>query len=281
MTILDLIQKTAPFLEKAGVPDARLDTELLVAHVLHLKRMDLYLQFERVLSDRELDQLRPLVKRRAAREPLQHILGAVEFAGVQVRCTAQALVPRPETEWLAERVIHLLTEQPAAQMLEIGTGSGAIALSVARACPGVAVVATDLSEEALALARSNAESNDLRARVDFRAGDLFAPLRAGEAFDLIVSNPPYIPSAEIAVLPPEVRHDPVLALDGGADGLDVIRRLIADARKHLKPGGWLVMEIGYRQDGAVRSLLETAGWSAIELDRDLQGVVRIAVARAA
>jgi release factor glutamine methyltransferase len=279
MTILDLITKTVPFLEKADIATARLDVELLLAHVLHLKRMDLYLQFERVLSEKELDGLRPLVKRRAAREPLQHLLGTVDFCGLTVACTAQALVPRPETELLAEKAISLLNGHAAATVLDVGTGSGVLALAIAQAVAGASVVATESSEEALTLARANAERNGLQTRVDFRQGDLLAPVRADERFDLIVSNPPYIPSAEIATLAPEVRHDPVVALDGGPDGLTAIRRLAAETPVYLKPGGWLMMEIGHDQANAVETLLKTDQWADIQFEKDLQGILRIAIGR--
>lgn len=278
MTLLDLIQKTTAFFEKSGVPDARLDVELLLAHVLDLKRMDLYLQFERVLSEAELDRLRPLVRRRATREPLQHLVGTVEFCGLQLAVTPQALIPRPETEGLVEKALHLL-DRPAATVLDMGTGTGAIALAIARARPAARCVAIDLSEEALALARVNGEKHGLLSRVDFRPGNLFEPLKPDERFDLIVSNPPYIPSDDIPGLQPEVRFDPVLALNGGADGLEMIRKLAAGAGIFLKEGGWLVMEIGHRQAPAVRELLKATGWQAVEFEKDFQGMDRVAAAR--
>jgi len=279
MTILELIRKTTSFFEKAGVPDPRLDVELLLAHALGLKRMDLYLQFERALSESELDWLRPMVKRRATREPLQHILGKVEFYGLEIRCTAQALIPRPETELLVQRAVELLAARSS--VLDLGTGGGAIALAVAHACSSVTCVATDISENALALARANAEQTGLQKRVEYRQGDLFQPIAPGEIFDLIASNPPYIPSGEISTLQAEVRHDPSLALDGGADGLAVIRKLIAGAAVFLKKEGWLALEIGRDQASAVREALEKSGWSSIGFVNDLQGIPRIVSARRA
>ncbi len=280
MTILELIQKTTVFFEKAGVPDPRLDVELLLAHVLRLRRMDLYVQFERTLTEAELDTLRPLVKRRAAREPLQHLVGSVDFCGLQLAVNSSVLIPRPETEVLLQVALSFLDAEHAASALDVGTGSGAIVLALARARPLIRCVATDLSEEALALARQNAAHAGLDRRVEFRKGDLLAPLRDGESFDLIVSNPPYIPSGEIDGLQPEVRdHDPRLALDGGADGLDVIRRLAAVAPSHLAPGGVLLMEIGHDQSVRTEELLKEAGWSAVEFHKDLRGVARVVVAR--
>ncbi len=279
MTILELIQKTTAFFEKAGVPDPRLDVELMLAHVLELKRMDLYLQFERQLTEPELDRLRPLVKRRAAREPLQHILEKTDFCGLEIRCTPQALIPRPETELVVQRVIQLLANKSPATILDVGTGSGAIALAVAHACPSVALVASDLSEDALALARANAEKAGLQQRVEFRCGNLFEMIAPGEKFDLIASNPPYIPSGEIATLQPEVQHDPPLSLDGGADGLDIIRGLIVQSANFLKEDGWLVLEIGQNQASSVRQLLEENGWIKIEIVNDLQGIPRVVSAK--
>jgi release factor glutamine methyltransferase len=281
VTILELIQKTTAFFEKAGVPAPRLDVELLLAHVLGLRRMDLYVQFERNLAEAELDRLRPLVKRRAAREPLQHIVGEVEFCGLPLGCDRRALVPRPETEILVERALALLPAQgAAAAALDLGTGTGAIALALLAARPSWRAVATDLSPDALALARENAARARLAERVEFREGDLFAPLAEGERFDLVASNPPYVPSAALAGLQAEVRdHDPKLALDGGADGLEVVRRLAAGAAGALKPGGWLLLELGHDQADAATALLREHGWTGVAFTPDLQGHRRVAEAR--
>lgn len=280
MTILELIQKTTPFFGKAGVPTPRLDVELLLAHVLGLRRMDLYVQFERILTEPELDRLRPLVKRRAAREPLQHIVGTVEFWGVTLASDKRALVPRPETEILVERALTLRPGDGAATVLDVGTGTGAIAIALLAARPAWRAVATDVSAEALALARENAARAGLDARLDLRTGNLLAALKDGETFDLVAANLPYIPSAAIAGLQAEVRdHDPKLALDGGADGLDLIRRLVAEASRALKPDGILLLEIGHDQADAVEALLKSGGWSGVAFTPDLQGHRRIVEAR--
>ncbi len=279
MTILELIQKTTGYFEKAGVPTPRLDVEWLLAHVLGVRRMDLYVQFERALTEPELDRLRPLVKRRAAREPLQHLVGTVEFCGIQLAVDRRALVPRPETEILVERALALLPQEEAVA-LDLGTGGGAIALALLAARPAWRAIATDLSVEALLLARENAARLGLESRVTFREGDLFAPLIAGEVFDLVAANPPYIPTAKIASLEPEVRdHDPRPALDGGADGLDIIRRLVAEAPKALAPGGRLLLEVGHDQADAVAALLQERGWREAAFTADLQGCRRIVEAR--
>ncbi len=279
VTILDVIQKTTAYLEKAGVPNPRLDVELLLAHVLHLKRMDLYLQFERQLTKQELDALRPLVKRRTSREPLQHILGTVDFCGLELSVTSQALIPRPETEILVQTAIAKIDKGSEVVILDIGTGCGAIGLALCNACPRLRCVATDFSEKVLALALENAVKTGLQSRVEFRRGDLFEPLKEGETFDLIISNPPYIPSSEMAVLQPEVQYDPPLALEGGLSGLGVIRRLIAEAPPFLKPGGWFLFEIGHHQADLVRQFLEENGWNEISFTHDLQGILRVAQAR--
>lgn len=281
VTILELIQKTTGYFEKAGVPTPRLDIEWLLAHALGLRRMDLYVQFERVLTEAELDRLRPLVKRRAAREPLQHLVGTVEFCGIPLAVDRRALIPRPETEILVDRALALLPQEEAVA-LDLGTGSGAIALALLAARPAWRVIATDLSAEALALARENAARLGLESRVTFREGDLFAPLIAGEVFDLVAANPPYLPTAQIASLEPEVReHDPRVALDGGAAGLDVIRRIADEAPKALKSGGRLLLEVGHDQADAVAGLLRERGWTEIAFSADLQGCRRIVEAQAA
>lgn len=279
MTILDVIQKTTAYLERAGVLNPRLDVELLLAYVLHLKRMDLYLQFGRQLTKQELDALRPLVKRRTSREPLQHILGTVDFCGLELSVTPQALIPRPETEILVQTAISKIDKESEVVILDIGTGCGAIGLALCNACPCLRCVATDFSEEVLALALENAVKTGFQSRVEFRRGDLFEPLKEGETFDLIISNPPYIPSSEMAVLQPEVQYDPPLALEGGLNGLGVIRRLIAGAPHFLKPRGWFLFEIGHHQADLVRQFLEENGWNEISFTHDLQGILRVAQAR--
>ena len=191
LTILEIIKKTTEFFEKRGIESARLNAELLVGHALGLKRMQLYIQFERPLAEIELEKIRPLVKRRGNREPLQHILGIMEFAGLTLKVDRRALIPRPETEYLIELLVPRLPLPPQ-RVLDLGTGTGAIALALAKAWSEATVVAIDRSDEALALARENADSNGLSARVSFHASDWFSALPAQEKFDLIVSNPPYL-----------------------------------------------------------------------------------------
>ena len=271
-TVLEVIQATTPYLQKSGVESPRLNIEHLLAHVLGKKRMDLYLEFDRALDDAVLEPLRALVKRRAQGEPLQHLLGTVEFLGRTFLCDKRALVPRPETEQLCEM---LLKESAPLRVLDVGTGSGVIALSLAAAWPDARVEAVDVSEDALALARENATRLGLAERVTFAKGDLLDGI-ASEC-QLIVANLPYIASAEIPALAREVQHDPLPALDGGADGLAFIRRLIASAPRHLR--GLLALEIGHEQSPRVCETLAAHNFQDIRPLADYQGRQRFVFAK--
>ncbi len=286
MTVLDAIQRSTDFLARKGVESPRLQTELLLAGVLGLPRMQLYLKFERVLTEPETDQLREWVKRRGQHEPLQHILGSVCFCGLELAVSRDALIPRPETELLAERGWGFLNETrarhgrpPAA--LDLCTGSGCLALALAAKCPQAVVWATDVSPGALELARANASRLNLAERVTFLQGDKLAALPAGTGpFDLIASNPPYIPSGEIGALQPEVRDfEPRLALDGGADGLDFYREIAREALAFLAPAGKLMLEIGDGQGEALQSLFAAQNWIVEDLIEDYTARPRILVAR--
>ena len=281
MTVLEGIQKSADFLAKKGVEPPRLQAELLLAHVLKMPRMKLYLNFDRALTTAETDSLRELIKRRAVREPLQHIIGSTSFCGYEIAVTRQALVPRPETEMLAELGWQFLSAnhgQPVTA-LDFGTGTGCIAIALAAHCPEARIIALDLSPDALALARQNVELNRLTERVQFVHGDGFAPLPPETQFDLIVSNPPYIASAEIETLEPEVRDfDPRLALDGGADGLSFYRRLAREARPFLKPAGKIMLEFGDGQGGDIQNIFEGEKWIVEEIKSDYSQRPRILVA---
>ena len=282
MTVLEVIQRSSDFLIRKGVDSPRLQVELLLARVLQMPRMKLYLNFERPLTEPELETLRGLVKRRGEREPLQHILGSTSFCGLEIAVSGDVLIPRPETELLAEvawKFLSTLNSQPST-ILDFGTGSGCLALFIAVKCAQAVVHALDISEAALKLARENALRLGLTDRVLFHAGDGFNALPGGAKFDLIVSNPPYIPSAEIETLQPEVRdHDPRLALDGGADGLDFYRLLATEAVSRLKPGGRLMLEHGDGQGGAVSELLAQHGWTVESVLKDYSGRGRILIAR--
>jgi release factor glutamine methyltransferase len=282
VTVLEVIQKSAEFLAKKGVDSPRLQTELLLAHVLKLPRMKLYLDFDRKLSEAELDTVRELVKRRGQREPLQHITGSTSFCGLEISVNRNVLVPRPETELLAEAgwgFLTTLSETSGPIALDFGTGSGCIGIALALNCPVANIVAVDASAEALTVARQNAERNGVSARIEFRHGDGFAALSPGARFDLIVSNPPYIPSAEIATLQPEVRdYDPRASLDGGADGLDFYRRLAAEAAAFLKPEGRIMLEFGDGQAEDVRTIFEARKWLVAAIREDYSKRPRILIA---
>jgi release factor glutamine methyltransferase len=290
--VLEVIQKSADFLTNKGVDSPRLQAELLLAHVLKLPRMKLYLNFERELSDAELTGLRELVKRRGQREPLQHITGSTSFCGLEMDVNRQVLVPRPETELLAELgwkflekrqtsdAKHAGLEADAPIALDFGTGSGCIAIALAAKCPAANLVALDASAEALTMAKQNAGRNNLGGRIKFLHGDGFAALATGATFDLIIGNPPYIPSAEIATLQPEVRDfDPRAALDGGADGLDFYRRLAAESQAFLKPAGRIMLEFGDGQSEAVKEIFEAQPWIAEAIIDDYSKRPRIIIAR--
>lgn len=281
MSVLEAIQKSAEFLARKSVESPRLQTELLLAHLLKMPRMKLYLNFERTLSTAEIDALRSLVLRRAAREPLQHIVGNASFCGLEMKVNRNVLIPRPETESLAEFGWRFLSTIPSPQStcLDFGTGSGCIAIAIAKKCPNANIVAIDVSAEALEVAGANAAANGAAERIEFRRSDAFKDVRESEKFDLIVSNPPYIASAEIATLEPEVREfDPRRALDGGADGLDFYRRLATEAGPFLKPGGRLMMEFGEGQATEISAIFVSAGWTVQSVHRDLTGRERFVVA---
>jgi release factor glutamine methyltransferase len=293
VTVLEAIQKSAEFLGKKNVAVPRLQTELLLAHLLKLPRMKLYLNFDRQLSAAETDALRELVTRRGRREPLQHIVGSTSFHGLEIAVNRQALIPRPETELLAEAGWQFLLARPAPDRLndgaaapaaltalDFGTGTGCIAIVLAHKCPNAKITALDVSEAALALARENAAANGVAERIEFRAGDGFAALGGARAFDLIISNPPYIPSAEIATLEPEVRDfDPRTALDGGADGLDFYRRLAAQAPGFLQADGRIMVEFGDGQAEAIRAIFTGEKWIVEAVREDYSQRARILIAR--
>jgi release factor glutamine methyltransferase len=301
VTVLEAIQKSTEFLGKKNVESPRLQTELLLAHLLKMPRMKLYLNFDRVLSPVETDALRELVKRRGQREPLQHIVGSTSFSGFEIAVNRHALVPRPETELLAEagwNFLSTINYQPSTA-LDFGTGSGCIAIALAAKCPGAKIFATDISADALALAKENAAKNNVSERIEFLQGDGFAALAdASErgrparelntntqasrlrSFDLIVSNPPYIASAEIETLEPEVKDfDPRGALDGGADGLDFYRRISVEAKPFLKTDGKIMLEFGDGQADAIKKIFENEKWIVEAVKEDYSQRARILIAK--
>lgn len=278
LTILEIIKKTTEFFEKRGVESARLNAELLVGHALGLKRMQLYIQFERLLAESDLEKIRPLVKRRGNREPLQHILGTTEFSGLTLKVDCRALIPRPETEYLVELLIQRFPFGPA-RLLDLGTGTGAIALALAKAWPETKVVAVERSEAALALARENADACGLTASVVLVRSDWFERVPVDEKFDLIVANPPYLSDEEADAAQPEVKdHEPREALSAGPDGAVDLEKIIRASRTRLEPGGWLALETGISQHAHLLNLLRTEGYTRMESLKDLTGRDRFVLA---
>ncbi len=280
--MLEVIKKSSEFLAKKGVDSARLQTELLLAHLLKLPRMKLYLNFERTLSPTELDALRALVMRRSQREPLQHIIGSTSFCGLEMLVNKHVLAPRPETELLAELGWQFLStiNSQSPTCLDFGTGSGCIAIAIAAKCPTARIVAVDVSVDAIAIAKQNAANSGVIDRIEFRCGDGFATLNGDDKFDLIVSNPPYIASEEIAALEPEVRDfDPRNALDGGRDGLDFYRRLAAEAGIFLKPRGKIIIEFGDDQAKGISDIFTADRWTVESIHQDYTKRERMLMAR--
>ena len=283
-TVLHLVEWSSAYLEGKGVAEARLDAEHLLADTLGTERLNLYLDFDRPLTPAELARFRPRLLDRARRRPLQYILGRVPFRALELAVDGSVLIPRPETEELVGAVLARVGGNAAAarpSALDIGTGSGAIALSLAAEGDFGCIVATDTSEAALEVARRNARRNALDARVEFRHGDLFLPVAGGERFDVVVSNPPYVSGEEFETLLPEVRlYEPREGLVAGAGGVAVLTRLVRGAGGVLAPGGLLALEVGAGQAPVVSEDIRRAGgYAPPEVVRDLRGVERIVLAR--
>lgn len=282
MTVQQWLESGERQLAERGVPEARANAEWIMAHVLKAGRGELALHGSRTMSVKHENAFRNLVLQRARRVPLAYILGNQPFLGLDILVGEGALVPRPETEELVDEASQLFKPRADEELhiLEIGTGTGCIAVALATLFPRSVVYATDISEQALALARKNSDLHHTTRRIRFISEDLFKPdhQRAGWA-DLIISNPPYIPTAELDRLEPEVKKEPRLALDGGPDGLSHLRAIVAEAPSSLKPGGWLALEIGSDQGAAVRELLEAKGFNEVVVRRDAQGHERMALAR--
>lgn len=282
-TVLRLILWSSEYLKDKGVPNARLDSEHLLAHVVGVGRLQLYLEYDRPLSAEELDGFRPLLRRRAKREPLQYIVGRQPFRELDLEVDPSVLIPRSETELLVGTVLEWASSQQrdGLTVLDLGTGSGAVGLSLAFEGTFASVVATDVEGGALSVARRNRDSAGMEDRVELRLGSLFEPLGPREQFDIIVSNPPYVAESERPSLEPEVvEWEPEAALFAGPDGLDVVREIIRDAPDHLSSGGLLVLEVGEGQAGPVSRMIdETGGYDEVEVRRDYSGKERIVMAR--
>src|ERR1700738_2237223 len=265
MTVLDVLQSSTDYFKKRKIDNPRLNAEHLLAHVLSRKRIELYLEFERDLDEPELVPLRELVRRRGEGEPLQHLLGTVEFCGHTFLCDKRAMVPRPETEELVEFLLSAI-RNPQSAILDVGTGSGVIALSLAAKFPEAKVHAVDVSEDALALAKENAARLGLSERVRFSKNSLLENF--DERFDIIVANLPYVPMQDRQSLSREVLHDPEAALFGGERGDELVGQLIEQAPEHLQPNGLLALEIGVGQSQSLSELLARKNYHDIESKRD-------------
>ncbi len=276
MTVLEVLQSTTAYFEKRAIESPRLSAEHLVAHSLGKKRIELYLEFERPLAETDLAPLRELVRRRGKGEPLQHLLGTVEFSDHTFLTDQRALIPRPETEQLVEYLCDLTWPQ-SPRMLDVGTGSGVIALSLAARFPQAELQAVDLSPDALALARENATRLGIPERIHFLQGHLLEPIEG--TFDLIVANLPYVAAGDAGQLAPEVRHDPSIALFGGPNGDELIRELIATAQPHLNPDALLALEIGLGQAGSLSEFLAAQNYHDICSKKDYAGTPRFLFAR--
>jgi release factor glutamine methyltransferase len=279
-TIGRLLDWTAKFLAQKGSESPRLDTEVLLAHVLACKRIELYTRYEEQANDDVRQRFKDLVRRRVEGCPVAYLVGRKEFFSLEFEVGPAVLIPRPDTETLVVELLRLAKDMIAPEILDIGSGSGAIAISAARQHKSAKVTAVDVSESALAVAKRNAEKNNVAERVRFFHGDLFAPLTAGEKYDFIVSNPPYIPHEDLATLPVGVRdYEPHVALDGGPGGFVVFDRLVREARAWLKPGGHLIVEIGSPQEGPARQRLSAEGYDPAPTLKDGSGHPRVLRAR--
>jgi release factor glutamine methyltransferase len=284
MTVLEVLNWATDYLKEYRVENPRLNAELLLAHSLRLSKEELYIRLCDPLREEEGELVQDLIRRRASGEPLQYILGHQEFWSIDLKVDPRVLIPRPETEHLVEEALSILiniSSKKIPSVLELGTGSGAIAISLAKEVRNIFLVATDLSGEALMVARENAKQASVSDQIRFVKGDLLQPFRSGELFDLILSNPPYIPDPDIDGLAGEIKnHEPLIALKGGKDGFDFYRRLISRISSYLKREGWLLLEVGSAQAGSVARMIEAeGGFHRPERVKDFSGIERVVKAQ--
>lgn len=284
---LEIIRLTEDYFAKKGIESPRVDAEILMGHVLKCKRFELYMRHDQPLKTHELDSFRELAKKRAAGVPVQHLTGEQDFYALKIQVSDKTLVPRPETEILVESIFKNLEAENSGKplkVLELGTGTGAISIALAKGWPNAEIWAVDLSLDALDVAGGNVNYHGLESRIHLLHGDLYEAVSDfGKTFDLIVSNPPYIPTGEIQTLSTEVKdHEPVMALDGGSDGLEIIRRIVDKSGQHLKNHGWLFLEIGDGQGKMTLDILKSSNiFKEYQILPDLSNRERIAMAKIA
>ena len=274
-TIGELINLSAGYLQEKGCSSPRLDAELLLGHVLGLDRLALYLNFDKPLNANEVTAYRSLIGKRGQRVPVAYLTGEREFYSLSLKVNEHVLIPRPETEFVVDKVLELIHPDTSVRILDLGTGSGAISLALAYQDPKFRITAVDISEDALAVAKENAKYLEVENQIQFIHGDLFEHVQG--TFSVICSNPPYIPKADLPKLAPELGVEPNLALDGGVDGLDFYRRILSQAASFLEQPGFVVFEIGWDQGELVRSLGEEAGFLWLETVADYAGKDRVVV----
>ncbi len=280
MTVLKALNWATDYLRDHGIDNPRLNAELLLARSMRLSREELYIRLHGQVMEEEIKTLEGLIRRRASGEPLQYILGHQEFWSIDLKVDPRVLIPRPETERLVEESLSILAKissKKIPSVLELGTGSGAIAISLAKEVKNIFLVATDLSGDALMVAKENAKQAGVSDKIGFVKGDLLNPFHPGETFDLILSNPPYISDSEISDLSREVRdHEPLIALNGGKDGLECYRKLISQAPSYLEKEGWFLLEVGSNQASSVSEMVEAGGgFQRPERVKDLLGIERV------
>ncbi|MFB0528128.1 MAG: peptide chain release factor N(5)-glutamine methyltransferase [bacterium] len=293
-TVLEILDKVTRYLKRKGIPEPRIDAEVLLAHVLKIERLEIYLNLDCQVTEKELSAYKKLIERRIRREPVAFIIGHKEFMGLKFFLNRDVLIPRPETEILVEKVIEKLQNIKKSKsygyerdnspvIVDLCTGSGNIAISLARNIASCKIYATDISEGAIQVARKNAKFHNVKGKIEFLLGDLFSPLEklsSNLAVDFIVSNPPYVKSKDLVLLPPEIKKEPLSALEGGNEGLNFYQRIIPEALKYLIDGGYLIMEIGDYQGKAVVNLIKKEKqFYPPQLVKDYAGLDRVVVAQ--